>query len=137
MQYSLTSLCSCEDCSSERRDCEWNAGKDGAVSSLTRNLPFSYVHVGLVADGSAPDPGTRFSKVPITFWAEKCYFLKFFFFFYRLALIFSSNLPLYCMLNSLSPNSDQHQISPCYINAYLTPEVMRIEDMIAQGEFSQ
>ena len=34
------------------------------------------------------------------------------------------------------PNSDQHQISPCYINAYSTPEVMRINDMITQGEFS-
>ena len=36
----------------------------------------------------------------------------------------------------LSPNSDQHQISPCNIDAYSTPEVMRIKDMIAQGEFS-
>ena len=34
-----------------------------------------------------------------------------------------------------SPNSDQHQISPCNINAYSTPEVMRIKDMITQGEF--
>ena len=33
-------------------------------------------------------------------------------------------------------NSDQHQISPCNTNAYSTPEVMRIEDMITQGEFS-
>ena len=32
--------------------------------------------------------------------------------------------------------SDQHQISPCNINAYSTPEVMRINDMITQGEFS-
>ena len=31
---------------------------------------------------------------------------------------------------------DQHQISPCNINAYSTPEVMRIKDMITQGEFS-
>ena len=36
----------------------------------------------------------------------------------------------------LSPNSDQHQISPCNINAYLTPEDMRIKDVITQGEFS-
>ena len=36
----------------------------------------------------------------------------------------------------LSPNSDQHQISPYNINAYSTPEVMRIKDMITQGEFS-
>ena len=34
------------------------------------------------------------------------------------------------------PNSDQHQISSCNINAYSTPEVMRIKDMITQGEFS-
>ena len=33
-------------------------------------------------------------------------------------------------LNPLSPNSDQHQISPCIINAYSTPEVMRIENVI-------
>ena len=38
--------------------------------------------------------------------------------------------------NPLSPNSDQHQISPCNINVYSTPEVMRIKDMITQGEFS-
>ena len=33
----------------------------------------------------------------------------------------------------LSPNSDQHQISPCNINAYSAVEVMRIKDMITQG----
>ena len=38
--------------------------------------------------------------------------------------------------NPLKPNSDQHQISPCNINTYSTPEVMRIKDMITQGEFS-
>ena len=38
--------------------------------------------------------------------------------------------------NPLSPNSDQHQIFPCNINDYSTPEVMRIKDMITQGEFS-
>ena len=37
--------------------------------------------------------------------------------------------------NPLSPNSDQHQISPCNINANSTAEVMRIKDMITQGEF--
>ena len=37
--------------------------------------------------------------------------------------------------NPLSPNSDQHKISPCNINAYSTPEIMRIKDMITQGEF--
>ena len=31
-------------------------------------------------------------------------------------------------LTLLSPNSDQHQISPRDINAYSTPEVMRIKD---------
>ena len=39
-------------------------------------------------------------------------------------------------LNPLSPNSDQHQISPCNIKAYSTPEVMRIKDIITKGEFS-
>ena len=39
-------------------------------------------------------------------------------------------------VNPLSPYSDQHQISPCNINAYSTPEVMRIKDMIIQGKFS-
>ena len=36
-------------------------------------------------------------------------------------------------LNPFSPNNDQHQISPCNINAYSTPEVMGIKDMITQG----
>ena len=35
-----------------------------------------------------------------------------------------------------SPNTDQHQISPCNVNALSAPEVMRIKDMITQGEFS-
>ena len=39
-------------------------------------------------------------------------------------------------LNPISPNSDQHQISPCNIDAYSTLEVMRIKEMINQGEFS-
>ena len=39
-------------------------------------------------------------------------------------------------VNPLSPNSDQHQISPGSINAYSTPEVMRIKDMITQDKFS-
>ena len=42
-----------------------------------------------------------------------------------------SNIP-YC----LSPHSHQHQISPCNINAYSTPDVMRIKDMITKSEFS-
>ena len=40
------------------------------------------------------------------------------------------------MLINMGPNSDQHQISPCNINAFLTPEVKRIKDMITKGEFS-
>ena len=32
--------------------------------------------------------------------------------------------------------SDQHQISPCNISTYSTPNAMRINDMITQGEFS-
>ena len=36
----------------------------------------------------------------------------------------------------LSPNSDLHQISPCIINIYSIPEVMRIKDMITEGDFS-
>ena len=32
-------------------------------------------------------------------------------------------------------NSDQHQISACNINAYSTPKITRIKDMITQGEF--
>ena len=36
---------------------------------------------------------------------------------------------------AINPNSDQHQISPCNINPYSTPEVMRIKNMITQGEF--
>ena len=31
------------------------------------------------------------------------------------------------LINPLSPNNDQHQISPCSISAYSTPEVMRIK----------
>ena len=38
--------------------------------------------------------------------------------------------------NPLSPNSVQHQTSPCNINAYSTPEVMRLKDMITECEFS-
>ena len=38
----------------------------------------------------------------------------------------------YILFNPLSPYSDQHQISPCNINAYSTPEVMRIKDLITQ-----
>ena len=38
--------------------------------------------------------------------------------------------------NPLSPNTDQLQISPRNFNAYSSPEVMRIKDLITQGEFS-
>ena len=40
-----------------------------------------------------------------------------------------------CLINPLSPNSDQDQFL-LVISAYSTPEVMRIKDMITQGEFS-
>ena len=45
-----------------------------------------------------------------------------------------SRVTIACLvsLNPLSPKSDQHQISPCNINAYSICEVMRIKDMIAQ-----
>ena len=37
----------------------------------------------------------------------------------------------------LRSNSNQPQISPCFFsNVYLTPEVMRIKNMITQSEFS-
>ena len=39
-------------------------------------------------------------------------------------------------LNPLSPNSDQHQISSCNINALSNRVVMRIRDMITQDEFA-
>ena len=39
-------------------------------------------------------------------------------------------------LNPLSPKSDQHQISPCNINALLNRVDMRITDMITQDEFA-
>ena len=39
-------------------------------------------------------------------------------------------------LNPLSPKSDQHQISPCNINALYNRVVMRIRDMITQDEFA-
>ena len=38
-------------------------------------------------------------------------------------------------INPLSPKSDQHQISPCNINALYNTVVMRITDMITQDEF--
>ena len=38
--------------------------------------------------------------------------------------------------NPLSPNGDQYKISPCDANVYSTPKVIRIKDIINQGEFS-
>ena len=38
--------------------------------------------------------------------------------------------------NPLSTKSDQQQLLPCNINAYSTPDVMRIKDMITQYEYS-
>ena len=40
------------------------------------------------------------------------------------------------LVNPLRPKSDQHQISPCDINALLNRVVMRITDMITQDEFA-
>ena len=39
-------------------------------------------------------------------------------------------------MNPLMPKSDQHQISPCNINALQNRVVMRITDMITQDEFA-
>ena len=39
-------------------------------------------------------------------------------------------------VNPLSPKSDQHQISPCNINALSIKKVTRIKNMITQDEFS-
>ena len=39
-------------------------------------------------------------------------------------------------LNPLSPKSDQHQMSPCNINALENRVVMRITDMITQDKFA-
>ena len=39
-------------------------------------------------------------------------------------------------VNPLSPKSDQHQISPCNINALLNRVVIRITDMITQDVFA-
>ena len=54
--------------------------------------------------------------------------------------LYQNTLLPFCGTNTFcrktdSFNSDQHQISPCNTNAYSTPEVMRIKDMIIQGEF--
>ena len=40
---------------------------------------------------------------------------------------------MYVEVEKVSPNGDQHQISPCNISAYSTPEVIRTKDMITQG----
>ena len=39
-------------------------------------------------------------------------------------------------LNPLSPKGDQHQISPCNINALQNRVVMRITHIITQEEFA-
>ena len=38
-------------------------------------------------------------------------------------------------LNRLSPKTDQHEISPCIINALSNTVVMRIEDMMIEDEY--
>ena len=40
------------------------------------------------------------------------------------------------LVHIVDPNSDEHQISPCNINAYSTPEVTRIIDLITKGKCS-
>ena len=40
------------------------------------------------------------------------------------------------VLNHLSPNSDQHETSPCDINALESRVVMRIEYMIREEEYN-
>ena len=48
-----------------------------------------------------------------------------------------SDLVIYSHFNPLSPKSDdQHQISPCSINALINIVVMRITDMITQNKFA-
>ena len=58
----------------------------------------------------------------------------------RLAMLHKINNGLVKMgkdnLNPLSPKSDQHQISPCNINALSIKKVTRIKNMITQDEFS-
>ena len=46
------------------------------------------------------------------------------------------NVSVSNVINPLSPNSDQNQNSLCNVNAYSTPEVTRIKDMITRSEFS-
>ena len=41
-----------------------------------------------------------------------------------------------CTLNPLSPRSDQHQISPCNINALENRVVMSITNMSTHDEFA-
>ena len=48
----------------------------------------------------------------------------------------TSNRKLTDQFNPLSPKSDQHQISPCNINALQHRVVMRITDMITQDVFA-
>ena len=50
----------------------------------------------------------------------------------------SKTLRMLCrvVVNPLSPNSDQHQISPHHINALQLIKVMRIKEMIAKDELS-
>ena len=52
------------------------------------------------------------------------------------ATFFSLFLISFGDIKPLSPSSDQHQLSPCNINAYSTIEVMRIKDMITNSQFS-
>ena len=60
----------------------------------------------------------------------------FFFFFHSNSNFLTPELNDGISFSPLNLSSDQHQISPCNANDYPTPEVMRIHDMIAQGEYS-
>ena len=57
--------------------------------------------------------------------------MKLYEFFFSLSYFHDMLSTTYYFFN---PDSDQHQISPCNINAYSNPEVTRIKDMITQGE---
>ena len=57
-------------------------------------------------------------------------------FIYWMETPFRGKQSIHSSFKPLSPNSDQHQIFPCNINAYSTPKVVRIKDMITKGEFS-
>ena len=50
----------------------------------------------------------------------------------RLSKLLHETFDVICITR---PKSDQHQVSPCYINALQNIAVMRITDMITKDEF--